>query len=81
VRWNADDLGTTLRYRTSEADARAPGVNVQPLDVREPNDFDQALAAINRDSGGAGRHRTFPEISPAKLVLSPERHVEALTRE
>jgi putative tryptophan/tyrosine transport system substrate-binding protein len=49
VLWNADDLGMTLRYRASEAGAQALGVSVQPLGVREPNDFDQAFEAMNRD--------------------------------
>ncbi|MFI5011033.1 MAG: ABC transporter substrate-binding protein [Hyphomicrobiales bacterium] len=49
VLWNADDLGMTLRYRASEAGARALGVSVLPLGVREPDDFDQAFAAMNRD--------------------------------
>jgi putative tryptophan/tyrosine transport system substrate-binding protein len=49
VLWNADDLGMTLRYRASEAGAQALGVNVQPLGVREPNDFDQAFGAMKRD--------------------------------
>jgi putative tryptophan/tyrosine transport system substrate-binding protein len=47
--WNADDLGMTLRYRASEAGAQALGISVQALGVREPNDFDQAFAAMNRD--------------------------------
>jgi putative ABC transport system substrate-binding protein len=47
--WNADDLGMTLRYRASQAGAEKLGISVQPLGVREPNDFDQAFAAMNRD--------------------------------
>ena len=49
VLWNADDLGMTLRYRALEAGARALGIEVQPLGVREPNDFDGAFAAMIRD--------------------------------
>lgn len=49
VLWNADDLGMTLRYRALEAGARALGVGVQPLGVHEPNDFDGAFAAMNRE--------------------------------
>src|SRR5204862_7537561 len=40
--WNLKDLGMTLRYRASEAGARALGISVQPLGVNEPDDFDQA---------------------------------------
>jgi putative tryptophan/tyrosine transport system substrate-binding protein len=47
--WNANDLGMTLRYRASEAGAQALGISVQPLGVREPADFDQAFAAMNRE--------------------------------
>ena len=47
--WNAADLGMTLRYRAAEAGAKAMDISVQPLGVREPNDFDQAFAAMNRD--------------------------------
>jgi putative ABC transport system substrate-binding protein len=47
--WNAADLGMTLRYRAAEAGAKAMDISVQPLGVREPNDFDQAFAAMNSD--------------------------------
>jgi putative ABC transport system substrate-binding protein len=47
--WNADDLAMTLRYRASEAGARALGIDVQALGVREPSDFDQAFAAMRKD--------------------------------
>jgi putative ABC transport system substrate-binding protein len=49
VLWNADDLGMTLRYRASEAGAKALGVSVQPLGVREPDDFDTAFAAMTAE--------------------------------
>ena len=45
--WNKDDLGMTLRYEASAKVAQAVRVMVQPLGVREPNDFDEALAAAN----------------------------------
>ncbi len=47
--WNAADLGMTLRYRASEAGAQALGLSVQPLGVREPDDFEQAFAAMERE--------------------------------
>ena len=49
MRWNAADLGMTLRYRASETGAQAMGINVQPLGVREPDDFEEAFAAMNRE--------------------------------
>jgi ABC-type uncharacterized transport system substrate-binding protein len=53
VLWNADDMGMTLRYREVEKAAQVLHVIVQPLGVREPNDFDTAFAAMtaNRPDG------------------------------
>jgi putative ABC transport system substrate-binding protein len=47
--WNAADPGMTLRYRAAEAGAKVMGISVQPLGVREPNDFDQAFAEMNNN--------------------------------
>jgi putative ABC transport system substrate-binding protein len=47
--WNADDLGMTLRYKSAEAAARTLGFEIQPLGVREPEDFAAAFAAMVRD--------------------------------
>jgi len=49
ILWNADDLGMTLRYRASEAGAKALGIAIEPLGVREPDDFAAAFAAMTRD--------------------------------
>ena len=49
ILWNANDLGMTLRYRASEAGAQALGISVQPLGVREPEDFEEAFAAMKRE--------------------------------
>jgi putative ABC transport system substrate-binding protein len=46
VLWNADDRGMTLRYREVEKAAQMLHVTVQPLGVREPNDFDAAFSAM-----------------------------------
>jgi putative ABC transport system substrate-binding protein len=48
VLWNADDRGMTLRYREVEKAAQVLHVTVQPLGVREPNDFDVAFSAMAR---------------------------------
>src|ERR1700730_1219635 len=37
--WNADDLGMTMRYKSADAAARTLGFEIQPLGVREPEDF------------------------------------------
>jgi putative tryptophan/tyrosine transport system substrate-binding protein len=46
VLWNADDRGMTLRYQQVEKAARALRVTVQPLGVREPEDFETAFSAM-----------------------------------
>jgi putative ABC transport system substrate-binding protein len=47
--WNRDDLGMSLRYEASASAARSLGVTVQPLGVREPDDFDGVFEAMNRE--------------------------------
>lgn len=47
--WNAEDLGMILRYRSAEASARMLGFEIQPLGVREPEDFAAAFATMMRD--------------------------------
>jgi putative ABC transport system substrate-binding protein len=69
--WNADDLGMTLRYRASETGAQALGISVQALGVREPNDFDQAFAAMNRDMPDA-----ILMVSDALTILNRKRVFE-----
>jgi putative ABC transport system substrate-binding protein len=46
VLWNADDLGMTLRYRAAEVQAKRLGMQIVPLGVRAPDDFDAAFAAM-----------------------------------
>lgn len=48
--WNADDLGMTLRYEAAEAAAKALNLTVQPLGVREPDDFNSAFTAMDRET-------------------------------
>ena len=47
--WNATDLGMTVRYEAIAKAAPVLGVTVQPLGVREPEDFAEAFAALERD--------------------------------
>lgn len=47
--WDVNDLGMTLRYQAAADAARTMGVRVQPLGVREPDDFDEAFASMVRD--------------------------------
>lgn len=47
--WDVNDLGMTLRYQAAADAARTIGIRVQPLGVREPDDFDEAFASMVRD--------------------------------
>ncbi|MGE5272001.1 MAG: ABC transporter substrate-binding protein [Thiohalocapsa sp.] len=47
--WNADDLGMTMRYKAAADAAAKLGIAVQPLGVREPDDFAAAFAAMEHD--------------------------------
>ena len=49
VLWNAQDQAMTLRYREIDKAARVLGVTVQPLGVREPDDFDHAFVTMDRE--------------------------------
>ena len=43
----------TMRYRASEIGANALSISVQPLGVREPDDFEQAFSAMDREKPDA----------------------------
>ena len=47
--WNRDDLGMSMRYESSANAARSLGVSVQPLGVREPDDFNGVFEAMDRE--------------------------------
>jgi putative ABC transport system substrate-binding protein len=47
--WNKDDLGISQRYDASAKAAQELEVVVQPLGVREPDDFNGAFAAMDRE--------------------------------
>ncbi len=49
ILWNTDDQAMTLRYRAIENAARVLNVTVQPLGVREPDDFATAFNAMTRE--------------------------------
>jgi putative ABC transport system substrate-binding protein len=69
--WNAADLGMTLRYHAAEDAARVLGVKVQTLGVREPDDFDNAFAAMTRE-----RPDAIMMVSDALTMLNRKRVVE-----
>jgi putative ABC transport system substrate-binding protein len=74
VLWNADDLGMTLRYKALEAGAMTLGVTVQPLGVREPDDFDQAFGVINQDPPDA-----ILMVTDSLTILNRKRVFEFVT--
>ena len=49
ILWNTDDQAMTLRYKAIENAARVLNVTVQPLGVREPDDFTTAFNAMTRE--------------------------------
>ena len=51
--WNANDRAMTLRYEASAATAQKQGLIVESLGVREPNDFNGAFTAMDRDKPDA----------------------------
>jgi putative ABC transport system substrate-binding protein len=69
--WNAADLAMTLRYRAAEGAAHILGVKVQTLGVREPEDFEDAFAAMTREPPDA-----ILMVSDALTSLNRKRVVE-----
>ena len=49
VLWNAGSNAMTLRYKEIERAAHAMAIAVEPLGVREPDDFELAFAAMTRE--------------------------------
>jgi len=49
VLWNSRDETMTRRYQEIERAAQALGVSIQPLGVREPDDFERVFSAMNRE--------------------------------
>ena len=71
VLWNADDRGMTLRYREVEKAAQVLHVTVQPLGVREPNDFDMAFSAMT-----SNRPDALLLVTDALTLLNRKRVIE-----
>ena len=71
VLWNAGDNAMTLRYREIEKAAQLLRVSIEPLGVREPDDFDAALAAMNR-----ARPDALMMVSDALTILNRQRVID-----
>jgi putative ABC transport system substrate-binding protein len=57
----------TLRYGAAAEGAKAMGISVQPLGVREPNDFEQAFATMHSEMPDA-----ILMVSDALTSLKPK---------
>ena len=53
VLWNSDNAALALTLNETQVAARALGVHLQPLDVRDPNEFEGAFSAMARERAGA----------------------------
>jgi putative ABC transport system substrate-binding protein len=51
--WNKDDLGMSLRYEASAKAAQAIGADVEAVGIREPDDFAEAFALMDRERPNA----------------------------
>jgi putative ABC transport system substrate-binding protein len=69
--WNNDDLGMTLRYEASPKAAQSIGISVQPLGVREPDDFNEAFAVMSSEPPDA-----IIMVADALTVLNRKRLFE-----
>ena len=68
VLWNASDRGMTLRYQEVEKAAQRLHVAVQPLGVREPDDFAAAFSSMT-----ASRPDALVMVTDALTLLNRQR--------
>ena len=71
VLWNAADSAMTLRFHASEKAAPVLSVMIEPLPVREPDDFAVALAAMNQT-----RPDAVMMITDALTILNRQRVID-----
>ena len=67
VLWNPANEGAPLQWKGTQAAARLLGVTLQPLEVKDPNDFPRALSVMTRSRPDA--LLTF--ISPLTTAYRP----------
>jgi putative ABC transport system substrate-binding protein len=53
VLWNPDGSGSTLVFKETQTAAHASGLQLQSLEVRRPDEFAQAFAAMTREHADA----------------------------
>ena len=69
--WNREDLGMSQRYEASASAAQEIGITVQPLGVREPDDFNGAFAAMDRE-----RPDAILMVSDSLMLLNRKRVID-----
>jgi putative ABC transport system substrate-binding protein len=72
--WNKNDLAMSMRYQASADGAKALGLVVQPVGVGEPDDFNEAFAAMDREPPDA-----ILMVSDALTALNRKRVYEYAT--
>ena len=53
VLWNPENAGNAPQMRAAEVAARTMGVQLQPVEARNPDDLDSAFAAMTKQRAGA----------------------------
>jgi putative tryptophan/tyrosine transport system substrate-binding protein len=74
VLWNKEDLGMSMRYQASSKAAQGLGVQVIPVGVREPDDFNEAFALMAHDPPDA-----ILMVSDSLTLLNRKRVIEFAT--
>jgi putative tryptophan/tyrosine transport system substrate-binding protein len=69
--WNRDDLGMSQRYDASAKAAQELGVAVLPLGVRQPDDFNDAFAVMDREAPDA-----ILMVSDSLTILNRKRVID-----
>jgi putative tryptophan/tyrosine transport system substrate-binding protein len=69
--WNRDDLAMSHRYDAAAKAAQAMGVLVQPLGVREPDDFKEAFDAMMQE-----RPDAILMVSDSLTILNRKRVID-----
>jgi putative ABC transport system substrate-binding protein len=71
VLWNASNLAMTLRYKEIRKAADVLHIEIEPLGVREPDDFDEALSAMDRQ-----RPDALMMVTDALTTLNRQRVID-----
>ena len=76
VLWNPANPSNALQLREAQDAARALGVRLQPLEVRDPTEFEKAFAAMTRERAGA-----LLVLSDSTLLTQRERIADLAAKE